>query len=192
MGMTVQEMLTKMQEKLNARTGKDLKTWIKIAQKTGIDKHKALTQHLKTEHELNHNEAQWIAWGVVDPDRLSAYDRPDDLVDALYSGKKEHLRPIYDALLKAALAAGKDSKSTVCKTYTSVKTRAQFCMINPKTQSGVDLELALPPDTKTGSGLQPLKSSNPRFTHYLRLTDKKGVDATVKKWLKKAADHVSR
>ena len=92
--------------------------------------------------------------------------------------------------MKAALSADKTSKPTVCKGYTSVKNRAQYCMINPRTLKGIDLELSLPAGTKAAGRLESMKDSNPRFAHRVRITAKSEVDAEVKKLLKIADDHV--
>ncbi len=178
MPMTPQEMLEKMVATIHDQTGKSWEEWVSIARKAGIDKHKALTNHMKTEHGLNHNQAQWLAWAVTDPGRLESYDRPDDLVDALYSGKKEHLRPIHDRLMELGGGLG-PVRPNVCRTYTSLAGRRQFAMINPRTQSQVDLELAMPAGAEAGGRLEAYKSSNPNFTHRIRIGTVDEIDDEV-------------
>lgn len=187
MALTAQQMLQRMVERIEGRTGRSFEEWVEVARATGIDKHKALTIHMKTEHGLNHNEAQWVAWSVVDPGRLESYSRPDDLLRTLYSGKKAHLRPIHDALRAAGHAAGDDVRSNVCRTSSSLATRRQFAIIRPRTQKGVDVDLALPEGVDSPR-LQPAKNSNPRFTHRIRITSVEEVDDEVRRLLAIAAD----
>lgn len=184
--MTPQDMLNQMMAKLSDKTGRDFKAWVAVAKASGLDKHKAITVHMKTEHGLNHNEAQWIAWGVTDPGRIDQYDRPTDLVDALYSGKKAHLRPIYDALLAEVTALGGPQRSVVCKTYTSVARKSQFVILAPRTNSKLDLELALPADTPTDDRLQAFKTSNPKMTRRMRLGSVDEIDDHVRGALQQA------
>ncbi|MCB9686378.1 MAG: DUF4287 domain-containing protein [Alphaproteobacteria bacterium] len=177
MGLTVQEMLQKMRDGVAARTGHDFDHWVGVARASGIIGHKALTDHLKTTHALNHNEAQWAAWAVLDPGRLTAYDAPADLVDELYAGKKAGLRPVYDALMAAGTALP-GVKSTVCKTYTSLSGATQFAILAPRTNKSVDLELILPEDA-SHPALETFKSSNPKFTRRVRISDAAQVDEAV-------------
>jgi hypothetical protein len=184
MALTPQDMLRRMVDGIEARTGRDFPAWVALAREAGIPTHKALTAHLKEAHGLNHNEAQWVAWEVTDPGRLASYDQPKDLVDELYSGPKAHLRPTYDALLAAGLAAAPGVTSNVCRTYTSLAVGTQFAILNPRTRAAIELELALPPDSPIG---EPFKSSNPRFTRRLRVASPEGVDDAVRAALAAAA-----
>lgn len=191
MPMTPQDMLKKMIDNIEGQTGKTFEQWIDVAGKSGIDKHKALTDHMKRAHGLNHNHAQWIAWGVTDPGRVEQYDRPDDLVAELYSGKKEHLRPIYDRLMEVGAGIG-DVGTNVCKTYTSLAARRQFAMINPRTLKAVDLELAMPEGFAATGRLETYKSSNPNFTHRIRIQDSSEIDDEVLAALKAAYEPVAK
>ena len=184
MALTPQQMLQRMVENIGPRTGKTFDEWVAVARASGIDSHKALTAHLKAAHALNHNEAQWVAWEVTDPGRLASYEKPKDLVDELYSGKKASLRPVYDALLAAGLAAAEKVTTNVCRTYTSLAVGTQFALLNPRTNAGVDVELALPADSPHG---EPFKSSNPKFTRRIRVTSVEEVDDDVRAALREAA-----
>lgn len=183
------DMIQIMLERLPQRTGQTYEQWVEVARGAGIDKHKALTTWLKSEHGLNHNEAQWVAWGVTDPGRISQYDQPTDLVSELYSGKRAALRPIYDGLLALGLAADEAVEPSVCKTYTSLANRVQFAILVPRTLRAVDLELALPEDAPVTERLTTYKSSNPRFTRRVRISDPAQVDEEVAELLRQAAAH---
>jgi len=188
MGMTPQQMLARMVETIGDRTGRSWDEWVAVARATGIGKHKALTDHLKTEHGLRHSEAQFLAWEVTDPGRLESYSRPKDLVSELYSGRRAHLRPLYEALLAAGLGTGDDARAHVCRTYTSVSTGRNFAMLNPRTQKAIDVDLSLPADVESPR-LLPQKGSNPHFSRKVRITSAAEVDAELVRLLSLAADH---
>jgi hypothetical protein len=188
MALTPQQMLTRMVEKIEPRTGKSWSDWVAVARSAGIDTHRALTTHLKTAHGLNHNEAQWLAWEITDPGRREQYSKPKDLVADLYSGKKAGLRPLYDALLAAGMGVADDVRPNVCKSYTSLATERQFAMINPRTQTAVDLDLSLP-DSARSDRLVAQKGSNPNFAQKVRLTDVSEVDDELVRLMGAAAAH---
>lgn len=188
MAMTPQEMLARMVTNIEPRTGRTWAEWIVVARAAGIDKHKALTVHLKTEHALKHNEAQWLAWEITDPGRLERYNKPKDLVAELYSGKKAGLRPLYDALHAAGMGVGEDVRPNVCKTYTSLATKRQFAMINPRTQKAVDVDLSLPEGVDSPR-LVAQKNSNPNFSWKVRIKDSDEVDPELVRLLRLAAEY---
>lgn len=188
MAMTPQQMLAKMVDNIEPRTGRSWEAWVQVARDSGIDTHRALTNHLKAEHGLKHNEAQWVAWEVTDPGRLASYSKPKDLVADLYTGKKAGLRPLYDALMAAGLGVGDDITPNVCKTYTSLATKRQFAMLNPRTQKAVDVDLSLPDDVAS-SRLVAQKNSNPNFTQKVRVSDVSEVDDELRRLLALAAEH---
>ena len=184
------EMIKAQIRMLEEQTGKPLEYWVKAAKKAGLSKHKEVVDWMKSEHGAKHNQALWVGWGVTDPGRLTAYDDGPALMNELYSGKKEQLRPIYDRLQKEGLKLGKDVEEVCCKTYSSLRNKHQFAILNPRTQSAVDLELAMPPGTKAAGRLEAIKSNNEKFTHRIRLGNVKEVDREVLEAMKAASDHV--
>lgn len=188
MAITPQQMLAKMVENIAPRTGRSWTDWVEVAKAAGIETHRALTEHLKSEYGLKHNEAQWLAWEVTDPGRLESYNKPTDLVSELYAGKKAGLRPLYDALLADGLGVGDDVTPNVCKTYTSLATGRQFAMLNPRTQTAVDVDLSLP-EGVWSDRLAPQKNSNPHFSQKVRVTDASEVDDELVRLLALAAEH---
>ena len=184
------EMIKSQIRMLEEQSGKPLEYWVKAAKKAGLSKHKEIVDWMKSEHGVKHNQALWVGWGVTDPDRITAYDDGDKLMDELYSGKKEALRPIYDRLKKEGMKLGKDVREICCKTYSSLHTKHQFAIINPRTQSAVDLELAMPPGTKEAGRLEAIKNSNPKFTHRIRVSSVKEIDRELISALKSASEHV--
>jgi hypothetical protein len=174
---------------LEESSGRKFDSWVKTAKSSGLRGHKALTDWLKQEHGLRHQQALFVAWGVTDPGRVTAYEDPDKLMRELYSGRKAHLRPVFEALRQAALKLpGVDE--VACKTYASYRNRAQFAIAAPRTQKFLDLELAMPPGTKATKRLEPFSGSNEKFTHRIRLAKAKEVDKEVLKALQLASEHI--
>ena len=93
---------------LKQKTGRTLDEWMKFVKKEGPTTEQARRDWLKQQHGLGTNAARWLAERSVgkgaevsDPD---AYVRAaEKYVDEMFAGKKEHLRPIYGALLKLGL-----------------------------------------------------------------------------------------
>lgn len=191
MPLTPQDMFEKMKASVATRTGHGFEHWIEVARAAGLSSHKALTEHMKQAHGLNHNEAQWAAWGVLDPERMASYSRPTELEDTLYSGKRAPLRPTYEAALAAGLALGPEVRPNVCRTYTSLSARVQFAVLNPRTLRALDLELALPPEAEHPR-LERFQSSNPKLTHRVRLERPEDVDDAARTLLAQALAFTGR
>src|SRR4029079_16224946 len=96
-------MTMKWIAELKQKTGRTLDEWIKLIKKEGPLTEQARRDWLKQQHGLGTNSAWWLAERSVgkgeetgDPDAyLTAAEK---YVDEMFAGKKEHLRPIYDAL----------------------------------------------------------------------------------------------
>jgi len=185
------EMIRSVVDNMQNDTGKSFTQWVAFARKNGPEKHMQIVNWLRKEHGLKNYQAGYVATEVTKPGELFKYERPDELLDQLYSGKKAHLRGAYEAVKKAALGLG-GAEEVVCKTYVSYRNRAQFAIAAPKTQKFLDLELALPPGTKAGGRLEPFSGMNERFTHRIRLESAKDVDQFVVDALKAAAQHVGK
>jgi hypothetical protein len=122
---------------------------------------------------------------IGDPDHyLRAAEK---YVEEMFSGKKEHLRPMYDALLKLGLSMGKDAKACPCQTIVPLYRNHVFAQIKPTTQSRIDFGLALG-NTKTPKRLIDTGgyAKKDRITHRFEITSLKDVDAEVRRWLKAA------
>src|SRR6266850_5908353 len=98
-------MTQKWMAELKQKTGRTLEEWLKLIKKEGPPTEKERRDWLKTKHGLGTNSAWWMAersFGkgeeVGDPDDYLR--AAEEYVEKMFSGKKEPLRPIYDALLK--------------------------------------------------------------------------------------------
>jgi hypothetical protein len=180
------EMIEALTRNLPAKTGRTFDQWVTLAKKKGPKDRKALTGWLKTEHGLGTVTAHFISGDAVGQGVADAYADEGKLIDAMYSGDRAPLRPVYDKLAEAAQLAGKDVVLTVCKTYVGLRRARQFGMIKPATRGRVFLGLALPGIQPEGRLVPAGSIGNDRMTHRIEITGLKEVDGEVKRWLKTA------
>lgn len=177
MDKALQTMINNMPEK----TGKSLEEWKKILKKKSFAKHSEGVKFLKSEHGVTHGFANTIV-------SLSKDDGAggDDLVTNQYNGK-ESLMPIYEALIKYISTLGKDVTITPKKTSVSIIRKRQFVLIKPATKTRIDLGFKLK-DKPTTDRLENSGPFGTMCTHRVKITDKKEVNAELKKWIKEAYD----
>jgi hypothetical protein len=180
---------------LKAKTGRSLDEWMKFIKHEGPQTESARRDWLKHQHGLGTNSAWWLAEHSVGKGEESsdahAYLRAAErYVDEMYAGKKEHLRPIYEALLKLGLSMGKDTKACPCQTIVPLYRNHVFAQIKPTTQTRIDFGLALGDTRKTPKRLTDTGgfAKKDRITHRFEITSLKDIDAEVKHWLKIAYD----
>jgi len=117
------------------------------------------------------------------PDFLLA--TADELIDGQYADRPR-LRPIFDAIIDAAVGLGKVTIQAR-KTYVSlVSPRRTFARIQPTTKNRVDLGLRLE-GRKPGGRLQPSKIHETMQVQ-IGLTTLDEVDSKVLSWLQLAYD----
>lgn len=174
-------MIANMKEK----TGKTLEQWLTVAKKTGAEKHGQIVKALKSDHGLTHGYANLVAHKLLKSDAGSQADQGTDLVAAQYAGPKADLKPIYDAVIKAINALGKDIEIAPKKTYVSLRRNKQFALVQPSTRTRVDLGINLKDEPAVGR-LEASGSFNSMVSHRVRLEKASDVDKDVKAWLKQA------
>ena len=175
------QQLATMLANLPEKTGKSLDAWLKLIGKQKLEKHGEIVKYLKTEHGVTHGFANLISAKAREAAEGGATAEAD-LVAAQYAGKKAHLKPIHDAVVKFAKSLGKDVELAPKKTSVSLRRKKQFALITPATQSRVDLGLALKGDKPTGR----LEKGDAMCSHRVRLESVKDFDAEVKAWMKDA------
>lgn len=111
-----------------------------------------------------------------------------DLIAAQYSGKKADLRPIYDKIMTAAVNLGEDVTINVRKGYVAFHRSKQFALINPSTQTRLDLALKLQHPPQSERLIAESKVGSGSMTHVVPLTELDQVDEEVVAWLRLAYD----
>lgn len=186
-------MTQKWVAELKEKTGRTLDEWLKFIRKEGPPTEAARRDWLKQQHGMGTNAAWWLAERSVgkgkeagDPDAyLKAAEK---YVAEMFAGKKEHLRPIYDALLKLGLSMGKDVKACPCQTIVPIYRNHVIAQIKPTTQTRIDFGLALGDTKKTPTRLIDTGgfAKKDRITHRFEVTSLKDIDDEVKRWVKTA------
>jgi hypothetical protein len=187
-------MTQKWIAELKHKTGRTLDEWLRLIKKEGPPTEKERRDWLKTKYGLGTNSAWWMAERSVgkgeelgDPDHyLRAAEK---YVEEMFAGKKEALRPIYEALLKLGLGVGKEAKACPCQTIVPLYRRHVFAQIKPTTQTRIDLGFALG-NMKTPKRLIDTGgyAKKDRVTHRIEIASLKDIDDEVKCWLKVAYD----
>jgi uncharacterized protein DUF5655/uncharacterized protein DUF4287 len=187
-------MTQKWIAELKQKTGRTLDDWLRLIKKEGPPTEQERRDWLKTKYGLGTNSAWWMAERSVgkgeelgDPDHyLRAAEK---YVEEMFAGKKEPLRPIYQALLKLGLGVGKEAKACPCQTIVPLYRNHVFAQIKPTTQTRIDLGFALgnmkTPKRLIDTGGYARKD---RITHRFEITSLKDIDDEVKRWLKVAYD----
>ena len=171
-----------MEKGLLEKTGKSLGHWIKVVEKSKIEKHKAIIDFLKSEHGFTYGFANFVAHKSKKSD-AGSFDN-ETLLENQYKGK-EILRPIYEKLIKAIGKLGKDITMTPKKDSVSMIRKKQFALIKPATKTRIDLGLKL----KGKDTTDRLGNSGPfgaMCTHRVKLTSVEEVDAELISWIKEA------
>jgi hypothetical protein len=178
---------------LKQKTGRTLEEWLAFIKKEGPKDEQSRRDWLKTRYGLGTNTAWWLAErsvgkGAESGDPAAYLQAAEKYVDEMFAGKKEHLRPIYDALLKLGLSIGKDTKACPCQTIVPLYRNHVFAQIKPTTLTRIDFGLALGDMKKTPKRLINTGGfeKKDRITHRFEITSLKDIDDEVKRWLKVA------
>src|SRR2546427_8292368 len=168
---------------LEERTGKGVATWNRRIKKEGLDDEKSLHAWLTKQGVIGYAQTLLVMKRFGYPDFMTA--TADELIDGQYTDRPQ-LRPIFDAVVEAAVGLG-DVTIQARKTFVSlVSPRRTFARVQPTTRNRVDLALRLEGRKPSGR----LKASKIHETMPLRveLTARSDVDSDVLRWLQKAYD----
>jgi hypothetical protein len=175
---------------LKEKTGRSLEEWLSFVKKSGPPTKEGRRDWLKSEHGLGTNSAAWISGlAAGKSDYLSGPDEylraAEKYVDAMFSGPKAALRPIYDALLKLGLGLGKDAKACPCQTMVPLYRKHVFAQIKPTTRTRIDLGFALGARPAEGRLIDTGGyAKKDRITHRIPISSLAEIDDEVKQWLR--------
>ncbi len=175
-----------MIENLHKNTGKSLEEWIALVQSQAFAKHGDIMAFLKGEHGLTHGYANLIAHKAKGSDAGSA-ENQDDLIVGQYKGK-EHLKPIYDALMSQISSFGPDAEIAPKNAYVSLRRSKQFAMLTPATKSRFEIGINLKGHTAQGR-LEANTASNAMCSHKINVASVEDVDVEVIGWLRMAYEN---
>lgn len=184
MAQSPEEMLKTMIANLPAKTGRSLEDWRKLLADRGLSAHKEIMAFLKSDQGVTHGYANTISQLARQAEQGGA-PAGEDLVAGQYSGAKESLRPIYEALAGAVHDFGPDVELAPKKAYVSLRRGKQFGIVQPSTRTRVDVGINLKGRPPSGR-LEASGSFNAMVTHRVRLTAVGDVDDELLGWLRKA------
>ena len=180
---------------LQLKTGRSLEEWIAQVKRKGPKGEKAIQEWLK-DNGLGATQAWIVAEraSLTDPTHAFLEDTPDgylkvaeSYVAAMYAGKKAHLKPLYEALLRLGLSLGNDVRACPCKTIVPLYREHVFAQIKPTTQTRIDLGLSL----KDAPGKGRLISTGglakkDRISHRMEVKSLADIDDELKGWMAQA------
>lgn len=171
---------------LLSRTGKSLEEWVAIVLESGPAEEAARAAWLQSAHGFTTNYAAWVAERAAGRGAPEQYD-PAGLVEAMFAGGKEGLRPLYDRLLEIGLSLGDDVTACPCATIVPLYRRRVFAQIKPSTRTRIDLGLALK-GAETPARLIDTggAAKGDRITHRIPIQSLADFDEEVEYWLRVA------
>lgn len=182
-----------IRENIPAKTGKSLEEWSAIVTKAGLSVSKDIIAFLKAEYRLGRPTCMVIASDVLgaheDFDADAYLEKAPTVVDAQFTGKKEHLREFADKLYAIIEEQGDDVGASPCKTYVPFYRNHVFAQVKAATQKRIDLGLAL----KDYDGELPARlidtgglAKGDRITHRIEVSSADDVDDDLISWIKSA------
>ena len=179
-----QKALATQLANIEKRTGKSLAELKALVHASGLTKHGQIRDMLKDTLGLGHGDANTLTHMALAPD-APAPASADDVLDTIYTGPKQALRPIHDRVMERVLGFGAFEIAPK-KAYVSLRRKKQFAMIGPATNTRVEVGLNLKNATATTRLLEmPPKSM---CTFKVKLDDANDVDAELVGWLRQAYD----
>jgi predicted transport protein len=171
-----------MAENLQKITGKTLDEWKQIALASGFQKHGEMMKFLKEQHGMGHGYANFVIHKALKTDAGSADDK-SQLIENQYKGK-ENLRPFYETLMAEILKMGTDIEVAPKNSSVSLRRKKQFCLLEPKTKTRLELGLNMKNVEATG----PVETCQPggMCTHKIRVEKMGDINETVFNWIRVA------
>ena len=175
------------QRNIEAKAGKTIDEIRGLLTATGLTKHSDLRAWAMRELGLGHGDANSVVHYALGSDGQSAAEGAsiDDVVSAIYTGPKAHMRPIHDALLSAASGMGA-FEIVPKKGYVSLRRKKQFAMVGPATNTRFELGLNL--KGVDGTDRLVAQPAGGMCQFKVKLADAGEVDDDVVGWLRAAFD----
>ena len=174
---------------IEVKTGKTLAELRQIIEQSGLTKHSDIRKMLQEKFGLGYGDANGLVHYALSSDGQSAAEASgtslDAITDEIYSGKKENLRPIHDAVISQINEFG-EFETVPKKGYLSLRRKKQFAMLGPASKGRVEVGLNM----KGVQGTERLKEMSPggMCQYKVFLADPAEVDAELVSWIRQAYD----
>ncbi|MGA8025878.1 MAG: DUF5655 domain-containing protein [Bryobacteraceae bacterium] len=172
--------------KLKEKSGKTLDEWIAIVKKSGPSTQSERRAWLKENHGFTTNYASFISERADGKGGAENYD-PEALVEAIFSGPKAALRPIYEEILQFGLSLGSDVKVCPCATIVPFYRKHVFAQVKAPSRSRIDLGFAFGDMKATGRLIETGGfAKKDRITHRIEIASPGQFDDEAKSWFRRA------
>lgn len=182
---TIDKALQTQITNIENATGKKLKEWIVIINKSGFEKHGELVKFLKEKHGFTHGNANTMVH-LAKQSHAGAAENETDWIEEQYKGK-ENMKPWYDKLMNAINAFGKDIEVAPKKAYVSLRRKKQFAIIQPSTKTRMDVGLNIKGVPPSGN-VEAAGSWNAMCTHRIKIEDEKDINKELIGWIQQSYD----
>lgn len=174
---------------IEKKTGKSLAQLTAAIKRSGKQKHGEIRAWLIETYAIGHGDANTLTHVALKSDGERAAKAAGltagDVLAEIYSGKKEHLRPIHDKLMKAITKFGAFEIAPK-KGYVALRRTKQFAMLGPKTNDRFELALNLKEDIKD-TRVKPQPPGG-MCQYIVPLTSADEVDDKIVGYVKRAYD----
>lgn len=171
---------------IEKKTGKSLDALREALAESGRLKHGELRSWAMETFGLGHGDANTLVHITLKPvGGNAAGESAEDVLNAIYTGKKAHLRPIHDALMAAIEGFG-DFEVAPKKGYVSLRRKKQFAMLGPKTNDRFELGLNIKGEAANARA-KPVPPGG-MCQYIVALSDSSEVDSDVIALAKQAYD----
>ncbi len=172
---------------IGAATGRGTDAWRELASRGAPSDATALRGWLMERFGLRWSQASAVAAELTGRRGVEA-EPPLALVDRVYSGQYEGLRPIYEHIVAAASGLGSDVAIDATLHDVYLVRRQDFGVFRPGATKHVDLGLALGDTRHVPERFEPgaMDDVSPRITHALTIQANNEVDREVLHWMRVA------
>ena len=172
-------------EKMIGMTGKTLEEIELLYQHSKLTRHSEIRALFMDELKLSYGFANTLAHVIAKTDGASMAEGKElpALLDEIYSGNKEQLRPVHDLIMRRIEEFG-DFETIPKKGYLSLKRKRQFAMIGPKTNTRIEIGINL----KEYSGISRLmeQPKGSMCKYIVKIQSIHEVDTELITWLREA------
>ena len=182
---TIDKAIQTQIDNIEKNSGKKLKDWIAIVNKSGLEKHGELVNFLKAKHDFTHGNANTVVH-FAKQSHAGAAENETDWIAEQYKGK-EDMKAWYDKLMEAINKFGKDVEVSPKKAYVSLRRKKQFAIIQPSTKTRMDIGLNIKGVAPSGNA-EKAGSWNAMCTHRIKVEDEKAINKNLLNWIKQSYD----
>ena len=171
------------------KTGMTLDQMRTLITQSGLSKHGEIRSMLMNELKLGYGDANTLVHLALSSDGQSAAEASgaslDDLINEIYSGKNESLRPIHDRVMAQIHSLG-EFEIAPKKGYLSLRRKKQFTMVGPASKGRVEVGLNMKGVAATDRLQEQPPGGMCQYKVFLTSSDE--ADSELLAWIQQAYD----